>query len=560
MDPAGLLWINKDQKSTSFSNSKGDVSNRKLIGRHVQKWTTEATAPRQKATFRKHTFLLGAQRRDNGQELVAKHQVIPFAERTSKPCHCQDHPCRCTVENIPNSRNYFPVGNSSDPFAQSQVPLTIEIYRLVDYFIHSWSKTTFRGVHPPCPGTDIAAVKDSVTAHSIVQSCLSNKVHMYSLLSAMAGRIKHVTAHQIEQSDRPEYYYSEAVQLLRENIQSWALDPHQAVVDIFFLSTVEVYRKNYEGARAHFRMIKYFVDRMGGFQNFNNYIREVCWSIDCFAAIATFSQPIFEIMLPDVLLSAEQQWDIRQHLSYSKQQPAGQAILDSPGLFDAVLMPVVQNVVLMAQKAQYCWTCEAASTTDTSWVANRCASLMVRLLETCPDMTGERGFIAKQNCYRLAIVFWLPHEAAEISGVPSGQSIKWLIPANSKILRTCIESADIIIEGGWAPNDEMLLWVLAMGVLISYQDETAAWFSSRFLSHANRVGICYYFQLSSLFTAYLGLDRIEQASGWMLTQILEGQSPDTRLFADTYLNGKRAATVHKRFNQNLFILEVYRNV
>jgi hypothetical protein len=134
------------------------------------------------------------------------------------------------------------------------------------------------------------------------------------------------------------------------------------------------------------------------------------------------------------------------------------------------------------------------------------------------------------------------------------------MPANGRILRTYIESTELAIEEDWAQNDEMLLWVLAVGVLVSFEDETDEWFSAHFLSQTNTLEIHTYFQLSRLFDTYLWLDRIEQASGWKLTQILEGRTQDNAVFTQAYLNDKRAGTVHRQFRDNdLLVLEIFNN-
>jgi hypothetical protein len=166
----------------------------------------------------------------------------------------------------------------------------------------------------------------------MVANSLSDKLHVYSLLSAMTGRMKKVTGHHIERFDAPEHFHSKAIRLLRGNLQALALVPQQTIIENFFLSTLEAYHKNYEGARAHFLMIRYLVDGMGGFHDVDLLIREMCFNIDAYVAGATVSRPIFEIPFDPGPMSTERQLIVRQHISCGKQRSMGHFFLNSPGL------------------------------------------------------------------------------------------------------------------------------------------------------------------------------------------------------------------------------------
>lgn len=140
--PIPLSWIGKDvvivEQRERCLKSKARRPSR-------PEWRTEVQEPRRKAIFQeKNNFLPGWQREYGSQELTVKQQTVVSAQSTAKPCDCEDRACECELGRSTVSRTYFPVSNSSDPFARLQVPITNEIHKITDYFIEVWCKTAFR--------------------------------------------------------------------------------------------------------------------------------------------------------------------------------------------------------------------------------------------------------------------------------------------------------------------------------------------------------------------------------------------------------------------------------
>lgn len=66
--------------------------------------------------------------------------------------------------------------------------------------------------------------------------------------------MKSVTGDKIDRIDRPEQYLAKSIAILRQYLQEGAIITQQVIVDMFFLATVEIYSRNFEGARAHLRI------------------------------------------------------------------------------------------------------------------------------------------------------------------------------------------------------------------------------------------------------------------------------------------------------------------
>jgi hypothetical protein len=94
---------------------------------------------------------------------------------------------------------------------------------------------------------------------------------MSSLLAAMTGWMKYVTDRQIQSYDRPEIFYAKAIRLLRPRLKEVTRYGKQMIVDIFFLSTVDVYDKSFDGVRTHPRVIRRSIDYVGGVRSIRSF-------------------------------------------------------------------------------------------------------------------------------------------------------------------------------------------------------------------------------------------------------------------------------------------------
>lgn len=187
-----LLWVNKDVKSSSFSNNLNDLGARKAINSHVQAWRKANRAQSRKDPESRHSAKYGEHHFDKS--------TLQQVDRYSK-CRCRSIPCVCLPEYSPGCS---PLGNHHDPFGCTNIPINAETHRLLIYFSVVWIKTAFRSnVALDAPGWPHEYDPPSV-AYKLVQHSLSDELHLYSLLAAMTGRMKYVTGHYVSRPDRPE--------------------------------------------------------------------------------------------------------------------------------------------------------------------------------------------------------------------------------------------------------------------------------------------------------------------------------------------------------------------
>jgi hypothetical protein len=105
--------------------------------------------------------------------------------------------------------------------------------------------------------------------------------------------MKLITGDWLDRKDRPEQYLAKAIIILRRHVEEGASNTQQVILDMSFLSTVEIYSRNFEGARTHLRIIKHLVEQRGGLQTLDQPIIDMIWNGDMVAAYFLDAVPLF---------------------------------------------------------------------------------------------------------------------------------------------------------------------------------------------------------------------------------------------------------------------------
>ena len=113
----------------------------------------------------------------------------------------------------------------------------------------------------------------------------------------------------------------------------------------------------------------------------------------------------------------------------------------------------------------------------------------------------------------------------------------------------------------WAVHDDILLWIMCLGSLTSFDHQNNAFFSQRVTLLTTKRKLCSYQQLDRLFESYLWLDRLEQGSGGKLTQLLLPKEGDLGISVQLKLGDRRDATVQQQFSVfGLGIVQIANNI
>ena len=299
-------------------------------------------------------------------------------------------------------------GGRADPFSCSKVVIDVNIHRFLSFFTVVWMPTAFKS-DAQAKDQGKLQQRPNSSIKDIIRGCMSNDMHMYSLLAASTARMKFVTADRLDRIDRPEQFLAKAIVSLRRYLEQGAKITQQVILDMFFLATVEIYSRNFEGARAHLCIIKHLVAKLGGLGRLDLWACEMIWNCDMVAACFVGGKPLFDSLPDPGPLPALRTAQIEADLTASSRRPMGSAFLRLDDFFDLRMRTVVEELICVARTVQHFWQFSHARTSDREWAAERGHALVHRMLSmsaSC-DSLGKRSL--KQECCRIALIMWLSY-------------------------------------------------------------------------------------------------------------------------------------------------------
>lgn len=364
--------------------------------------------------------------------------------------------------------------------------------------------------------------------------------------------------------DRPEYFHAKALRYLRQYLNTGRVT-QQVIYDMLLLAIVEMYGNNANAVRAHLRSIKSLLDEMGGLEVLELYVRDVAVNVDLASASSVGAVPLFELTWDPGPLTEERSAHILARLSASSdaEHVMGRALLKCSHLFDSPMSGVLEDIVPLAQMAQYFWQFSDADASDKAWVVQRSYALMHRLLSIPVPIAflGDRAY--KQECCRLALIVWLGYlHSVGMVGIPClpprVHKVQKILYGDARRLRLHMESANAT---RWAPHEQVLhLWILGIGALVSCDHDGSTFFSKRFVQVASQLQVGNYQQLEDAFGPYLWLDRLEQGGGRKLTRLISKAGEESRPSNHLRLGSRRSTTTQRQVELfGLVIVQVVDN-
>lgn len=511
-----FLWVNKNIQSSALSNNKGDAASIRSVNKHVQQWRARSSTKRKSAPeLDLPTVIawgvkdLSSQKMFTGASLLAPdgraHGKAPLA----------------LVAAVPPSWS-----SSIDPFKSSSVPITSEVYGFLRHFTETFLagslQTQVQNVLSPRKPRS----SESMGARKIVQECMADEKHMYSVLALSSHQIKYLIGHKLPRMDSPEYYMAKALEGLRKT-----LDPNEVetlsqyvVLDFCWMATAEAYRENFTGAMAYQRINFYVVQRLGGFEKLDSFAQEMLRIGDIFLSSLTLTVPLFGLLNDPGPISEDLRTEIDKRILPHRQM--GAAFLRHQYVWSPVMSDVIVDMLDVIQAAQFLWAFPGSdvSSEDRDWVLQRSHALTIRLLSMLPvSPVATIGEAIQESC-RLCFILWLFYVLAGTTGIPSEpgtlKRVRNMMPEHTRRLKKSVELANSLNQCAtrWDPYDELLLWVLAFGTLTSKTD--GCWFAIELAFECQKRGIYTYDSLSTITSNYLSLDRLEQLSNRKLARTL----------------------------------------
>lgn len=433
----------------------------------------------------------------------------------------------------------FPTSPSFERLNPSSLPRDANVNSVLQYYL-SFVLLSMPEKDGLTPSKAIAQHCSNIGA--IVQGCMQQEVHMYSLLAATASRMRLVSGICFKANNGPESYLDKAIHSLRGLLKTdLTIKDRQLILDIYYLSVCEWYLGNYEAADTHFRFVKTFWRSLEpSSSTIDNYLHGMLAYIDGFASpVEPFDPP-----------KSCPSWSVSPstHPAPCLQSPGSDRLeagcsgfasaLESAAcshdlkriVLDLVCIPgTFQDIRLRLDHGE-------ALVSETNWFQSKCSQLTHRLLS--PPSYGH------ELCCRLALALVLGHMSqvlgpgmacmdSEACFATSESNLRVqrlrrqlqyeiTLPCNEINPKTLLRSASQVLSSSLPPgtptsprsiwtgnSNELLLWILLTGLFMAekqtdLQDERS-WFERRVRALVAGLAIQDKAQLSVLMESFFSL-------------------------------------------------------
>lgn len=431
----------------------------------------------------------------------------------------------------------FPTSPSFEPLNPWTFPRDANVNSVLQYYL-SFVLLSMPKNKSLTPSRAIAQHCSNIRA--ILQGCMQQEVHMYSLLAATASRMRLVSGIRFKANNGPESYLDKAIRSLRGLLKTELTNKDsQLILDIYYLSVCEWYLGNYEAADTHFRFVKTFWRSLEpSSSTIDNYLHGMLAYIDGFASPAEGFDP----------LRSSHSWSMppSTHPAPCLQSPgadrleagcSGFALALESAAYSHDLKRIVLDLDCIPgtfQDIRMRLDHGEAMVPETNWFQSRCSTLTHRLL--APPSYGN------ELCCRLALALVLGHMSQvvgtgvarigyDVCSATSESNLRVqrlrrqlqyeiLLPCNEINPKMLLRSAPQVLSSSLPPStppksiwtgksNELLLWILLMGLFFAekqtdLQDEKS-WFETRVRALVAGLAIQDKAQLSVLMESFFSL-------------------------------------------------------
>ncbi|KAK5052695.1 hypothetical protein LTR84_002561 [Exophiala bonariae] len=368
-----FLWVNRTPDSDHLSASRQERDELRTITSHARTW---------RAALRRQQRLVAAQTgASHAQRIVGwnrqENSSVARSDQSSSETSAAPSPAAL----VPFA------ADEVAPFAYLEGPSDAWwSQNAFQYATQSWLPSIFQNldVFDPDGLMSDGVVRDTINA--IVQGCLLNRMHMFSLLSASTCYLKFILKAQLDKVDTPEYCMGKALQYLRHYFASdpRAIVNELVIFDLMAISTFERYVGNFEGARTHFSMVQHLIESHGGLDSLNISLRLVCHEWDLLAAAATAERPLIPMTWYSDASSPTHAEEVHLELLTIGVSPSGASLNGYASSTPSILSNILTSIVEWFQEQQLLRILPSDQTTQLRVVATRRSYALVHKLLSTP--------------------------------------------------------------------------------------------------------------------------------------------------------------------------------
>ena len=490
-----FLWVHRTPDSERLSASRQERDELRAITSHARQW---------RAALRRQQRLYTAQSEaTRAQSIVGWTWQGDVSEASSTETSAAPSPA--PLNQI--------TGGSLDPFMYLETPEDAWwSHNAFQYAVERWLPCVFRTIDV-LDDALASSAPSLATINRIIQGCLADRMHMFSLLAASTGFLKYIRRTQLDRHDSPEYCTAKAIQYLRHHLAGNPQVDELLIFDLKALSTFERYVNNFEGARTHLRMASHLVQSLGGLEILELPLRLLYWLWDLLVACVMGEAPLMPLTLDPGQLSCEDmQGDIIPELTRSGIVPSGSSLVRYTAIFHHDLLTLVSDTVQWFQVQQHNYLHNFSRSQTEKWSLRRSYALSHRLLSSSTNFASETQHLedmsfnltecVKQSC--LAVISDMegmrPSMAGSLASTNLSQS-SWLhIDRLRRSLTEIMQSDD-----DWSDHEEIMLWMACLGAQKTRENQDRDWFLDIASWIARKRGVSSRDDLIQLMAGYLHL-------------------------------------------------------
>lgn len=483
-----FLWVNRTPESERLSATRQERDEVRTITTHARQW---------RAALRRQQRLYTAQTEATRAQSIVGWGMQNRAGNLSETSSGETSgaPSPAAMAQI--------TGNSTNPFSYLETPEDAWwSHNAFQFAVESWLPSVFQDLDV-LDETLSSSESTVATIQRIIQGCLSNRMHMFSVLAASSGFLKYILRLQLDRHDSPEYCMGKALQYLRYHLASEPEANENLIFDLKALSTFERYVENFEGARTHLRMVQHLVESLGGLDILDAPLRLMCWLWDLLVAGGTGETPLMPLTWDPGLLPQEQmRREILPDLAQSGVVPSGTALLEHVTRGHLDISTIIVDMVQWFQVQQLNQIHNFRTSSTERWARTRSFALVHRLLSLSPSsssMQSPREQSGRENAMRvllseclrqsfLIVISDMEVERRSRTDVPPSlrdatSSMPW---SNAGLLRQSLnallqargETEDSDSEHAHQPEreEELVLWMACLGTQAATEPRDSDWF------------------------------------------------------------------------------------
>lgn len=467
--PQELLWVYKTPKSAVLSRSSQDEA--ASINSHAQRWQkrtrrTPKDGPREarqtSGTSRIHipARVSGS---DTSQSLSSYlKDSLPHTGPTTPSCQPDDadEPTQ-EISHIP--RQLCLEGTAIDPFQSSIIKMDYQSTLLLQYYISTvfpplWRRMASVRSLPKEPREFQMACRETVQQH------LSSKLHIITLLAAMASRMEHLDKRSVQSGSNS--FINRAIVAVREHLSKLRVISVDEIWDVWNLWRAELIRGNYFAAETHLQALKTMTDQIGGLEaldTVNSWMMESLVVGDLFMAMETLARPIFPCT-----------WDPGKAATRGFENFYSDASLARLGfgmllhakcqIVNVELYAIVQDIIECIHMLFHSWNDSSMEVKALKWEYRRKLAIRHRLSCLNP---GD----ARSESLRIALLVW----SVLVLNLGSDYGLRRTVKVTAPRLRDALMKARVDFLP-WNEHSGILAWILTVGAMALEGEAGQDWF------------------------------------------------------------------------------------